>query len=87
MLTRSAALELAPYQIRVNGIAPGTTDTESNLPSMQQDPIGWQNIIDNIPLQRIGHPDDYAGIVVLLESDTSSWMTGVTIACDGGKTI
>lgn len=87
MLTRSAALELAPYQIRVNGIAPGTTDTESNLSSMQQDPIGWQKMIDNIPLKRVGHPEDYAGIVVLLASDASSWMTGVMIACDGGKTI
>ncbi|EKD72205.1 MAG: hypothetical protein ACD_45C00737G0005 [uncultured bacterium] len=54
---------------------------------MQKDPIGWQKIIDNIPLKRVGHPDDYAGIVVLLASDASSWMTGVTIACDGEKTI
>ncbi|CAN5320955.1 hypothetical protein BH10PSE19_BH10PSE19_15060 [soil metagenome] len=84
MLTRCAALELAPYQIRVNGIAPGTTDTESNLPYMEQDPSGWQQMIDNIPL---GHPEDYAGIVILLASDASSWMTGVNIASDGGKTI
>lgn len=87
MLTRSAALELAPYQIRVNGIAPGTTDTESNLPFRQKDPSGWQQIIDNIPLKRIGYPEDYAGLVVLLASNASSWITGVTIACDGGKTI
>lgn len=87
MLTRSAALELAPYQIRVNGIAPGTTDTESNLPFMQKDPSGWQQIIDDIPLKRVGLPEDYSGLVVLLASNASSWMTGVTIACDGGKTI
>lgn len=87
MLTRSAALELAPYQIRVNGIAPGTTDTESNLPYVQKDPSGWQQMIDNIPLKRVGHPEDYAGLAVLLASDASSWITGVTIACDGGKTI
>ncbi len=87
MLTRSAALELAPYQIRVNGIAPGTTETESNLPFMQKDPSRWQQIIDNIPLKRVGHPEDYSGLVVLLASNASSWMTGVTIACDGGKTI
>lgn len=87
MLTRSAALELAPYQIRVNGIAPGTTETESNLPFMQKDPSGWQQIIDDIPLKRVGLPEDYSGLVVLLASNASSWMTGVTIACDGGKTI
>ncbi len=87
MLTRCAALELAPYQIRVNGIALGTTDTESNFSFKEQDPIGWKKMIDDIPLKRVGHPDDYAGLVVLLASDASSWMTGVTIAFDGGKTI
>jgi glucose 1-dehydrogenase len=87
MLTRCAALELAPYQIRVNGIAPGTTDTESNLPCIQQDPTGWQQIIEHIPLKRVGHPKDYAGLAVLLVSDAADWITGVTIACDGGKTI
>lgn len=87
MLARSAALELSQYQIRVNGIAPGTTDTESNLPYMKQDPAGWQQVIDNIPLKRVGHPKDIAGLAVLLASDASDWVTGVTIACDGGKTV
>lgn len=86
MLTRCAALELAQHQIRVNGIAPGTADTESNLPYMEQDPAGWQKIIDNIPLKRVGHPKDVAGLAVFLASDASDWVTGVTIACDGGKT-
>lgn len=87
MLTRSAALELAPYQIRVNGIAPGTTLTESNIPYMQNDPAGWQQVINNIPLKRVGQPEDYAELVILLASDAASWITGVTIPCDGGKTI
>lgn len=87
MLTRCAALELAQYQIRVNGIAPGTTETESNLPYMEQDPIGWQKIIDNIPLKRVGDPKDIGGLAVFLASDASDWITGVTIACDGGKTV
>lgn len=87
MLTRSAALELAQYGIRVNGIAPGTTDTESNLPYMQQDPAGWQQIIDNIPLKRVGLPKDIGAFAVVLASDVSDWVTGVTIACDGGKTV
>jgi len=86
MLTRCAAIELAQYQIRVNGIAPGTTETESNLPYMEQDPAGWQQITDSIPLKRVGHPKDYAGLAVLLASDAADWITGVTIACDGGKT-
>lgn len=87
MLTRCAALELAQHQIRVNSIAPGTTDTESNLPYKKQDPAAWNQIIDNIPLKRIGQPKDIAGLAVLLASDASDWITGVTIACDGGKTV
>lgn len=87
MLTRCAALELAPFQIRVNGIAPGMTETESNEPFMLQDPNGWQQAVDKIPLGRAGLPEDYAGIAVLLASDASSWLTGVTIPCDGGVTI
>lgn len=87
MLTRCAALELAPYQIRVNGIAPGTTETESNLPYIQQDPEAWQRTINNVPLKRIGQPNDFATLVVLLASEDSDWITGVTITCDGGQTI
>jgi NAD(P)-dependent dehydrogenase (short-subunit alcohol dehydrogenase family) len=87
MLTRCAALELAEYGIRVNGIAPGTVETESNFPYMQQDPVGWQQIIDNIPLKRIGYPKDIGNLAVFLASDASEWITGVTIACDGGKTV
>ncbi|MBV8801973.1 MAG: SDR family oxidoreductase, partial [Gammaproteobacteria bacterium] len=87
MLTRCAALELAEHQIRVNGIAPGTTETESNLPYIKQDPSAWQHMIENIPLKRVGYPKDIAALAVFLASDVSDWITGVTIPCDGGKTI
>ena len=69
MLTQAAALELAPYQIRVNGIAPGTTDTESNQPYKEQDPDGWNQVIKKIPLGRAGKPNDIAGLAVFL-----AWM-------------
>lgn len=87
MLTQSAALELAPHQIRVNGIAPGMTETESNQPYIIQDPKGWASKIKTIPLGRAGQPQDYAGLAVFLASDMSSWLTGVTIPCDGGALI
>lgn len=87
MLTKSAALELAPHQIRVNGIAPGATETESNVPYIEKDPEDWHRVIEKIPLRRAGQPEDYAGLAVLLASDASSWLTGVTIICDGGTTI
>ncbi len=86
MLTKCAALELAPHQIRVNAIAPGRTQTPSNE-SLMEDKAAWQAIIDKIPLGRTGVPDDYAGLAVLLASDQSSWMTGSIILCDGGFTI
>lgn len=86
MLTKCAALELAPHQIRVNGIAPGRTQTPSNQPLIDN-PKAWQAVIDKIPLGRAGLPDDYAGLAVLLASDASSWITGTTILCDGGCTI
>ncbi len=87
MLTKSAALELAPYNIRVNGIAPGATETESNQPYIQQDPKGWQSMIKKIPLGRAGLPQDIGMLAVFLASEASGWITGVTVICDGGTTL
>lgn len=87
MLTKCAALELGQYQIRVNGIAPGQTETESNQPYMEQDPQGWVEVVKKIPLGRAGKPHDIGGLCVFLASDESSWLTGVTIPVDGGLII
>jgi NAD(P)-dependent dehydrogenase (short-subunit alcohol dehydrogenase family) len=87
MLTKCAALELGQYQIRVNGIAPGQTETESNQPYMEQDPDGWNQVIKKIPLGRAGKPNDISGLAVFLASDEASWLTGVTIPVDGGLII
>jgi len=87
MLTRSAALELAPYQIRVNSIAPGLVDTESNLDFKTGDPQGWQNALNEIPIGRVGQPIDCAQLAVFLASDDSSWITGAVIPIDGGMSI
>ena len=87
MLTQCAALELGPYGIRVNGIAPGQTETESNQPYMQQDPEGWMRVINKIPLRRAGKPIDIGELAVFLASEQASWLTGVTIPVDGGMII
>lgn len=87
MLTKCAALELGQYQIRVNGIAPGQTETESNLPSMENDPEGWTQVIKKIPLGRAGKPHDIGELAAFLASDEASWLTGVTIPVDGGLII
>ena len=87
MLTKCAALELGAYQIRVNGIAPGQTETESNQPSMEQDPMSWNQVIKKIPMGRTGKPHDISALAVFLASDDASWITGVTIPVDGGSII
>jgi len=82
--TRSFALEVAPNGVRVNAIAPETTDTD-------QVPIQrWiaeedkPHIPFMIPLGRFGTPDDHAGAALFLASGLSAWMTGVTLPVDGG---
>jgi NAD(P)-dependent dehydrogenase (short-subunit alcohol dehydrogenase family) len=82
-LTRALAVELAPDKIRVNGILPGTTVTGINRERFS-DPDVLAQRVRRIPLGRPGQPDDYAGPVILLASDASSWMTGSLIAVDGG---
>ena len=89
MLTKSAAVELAPFNIRVNGIAPGTIRTRlfealfSHLSSDEAEKA-IQNFSKRFPLKRVGIPDDIAGAMVFLASDASMYMTGETIVIDGG---
>ena len=82
--TRSLALELAPENIRVNAIAPETTETEQ-IPIHSWIPDEHKDYIKRwIPLGRYGQPADCAGSAVFLASDLSSWITGATINLDGG---
>lgn len=79
--TKTAALELAPHGIRVNGLAPDFTLTES-LAKMA--PAGEENAKLMAPLGRAGHVDEMAGAAVFLASDPSSCVTGQTLHVDGG---
>lgn len=89
MLTKSAAVELAPFNIRVNAIAPGSIRTRlfdalfSHLPSEEAEKA-IQDFGSNFPIKRVGIPDDIAGAMVFLTCDASSYMTGETIVIDGG---
>jgi NAD(P)-dependent dehydrogenase (short-subunit alcohol dehydrogenase family) len=81
-LTRTLALELAPYNIRVNSIAPGHIDTPGT--SQWRTPNGKEQLISNIPLGRVGQPEDIATVALFLASDASTYITGETILVDGG---
>lgn len=82
--SKSIALELAPEQIRVNIIAPETTETLQVPVSRMIDDRYRQHTARWIPMGRFGAAADIAGCAVFLASDLSSWVTGTTIHADGG---
>lgn len=83
--TRVAALELAPYQINVNCVLPGTTKTDMSK-DVLADPVVQKALIDPVPLGRLGTPEDLTGIVLYLASDEADWTTGQSFIVDGGHT-
>ena len=82
-LTRLMANELAPHHINVNAIAPGYMATENTRP-LREDPVRSKAILDRIPAGRWGKPEDLQGVCVFLASSASDYMTGYTVAVDGG---
>ena len=81
-LTKVQALELARYGIRANAIAPGYFETEINSGFLKSD--AGQKLINRIPMRRTGQPEDLDGLMLLLCSDRSAYMTGSVIPIDGG---
>lgn len=79
-MTKTAAKELAPRNIRVNAIAPGMIDTDM---MRSVGPVHLQKHIDNIPMGRLGRPEEIADVCVFLASDMASYLTGQIIAVDG----
>ena len=77
-LTQAMALDLAPHGIRVNAIAPGLTRAG------YADPERRRATIAQIPLGRLGDPQDLVGAILFLASDDSVWATGSTVTVDGG---
>jgi 3-oxoacyl-[acyl-carrier protein] reductase len=89
MLSRSMAIELAPDHIRVNCVAPviGVTGLLENFMGMSDTAENRAKFIATIPLGRLTDPADVAGACLYLASDEASFVTGVVLEVDGGRTI
>ncbi len=81
MFTKSAALELGPFGIRVNCVAPGAIETERTKAELADFAKSWASLT---PLRRIGTSDDVASAVEFLLSDGASFISGQTLGVDGG---
>ncbi|HEY5225888.1 MAG TPA: SDR family oxidoreductase, partial [Methylovirgula sp.] len=86
LLMKSMAQELAPFRIRVNGIAPGAIRTPINTAAWDT-PEAYAQLMKLIPYDRIGEPDDIARAAVWLASDAADYVVGTTLFVDGGMTL
>ncbi len=84
-LVKQFAVLLGPRGIRVNAVAPGVIDTD--MSSFVRSDEGRQFTLGMQALQRVGHPDDVAGVVAFLASDASRWVTGETVEASGGSKL
>ncbi len=85
MLTKTLAQEAAPYNVRVLALAPGAIKTTINQ-NVWNNQAGLDDLLEKIPLHRIGEPEEVARMAVVLVSDVASYVTGRTIFVDGGMT-
>jgi len=86
-LTRALAVEWAPYNINVNAIAPGYFLTEPNIKFFEADQDFYRQVVEMVPLKRIGDPNELKGTVIYLASEASNFMTGSIVVVDGGYTL
>lgn len=87
--TKTQALQFAPDGIRVNAIAPGSIYFEGGTwdDAKKNNPALYESIRASIPAGRYGSPEEVARLAVFLASDAASWVTGQTIAADGGQML
>ena len=83
MITRNLAVELGPMGITINNVAPGAIATPINH-DLLNNPEQLKKVTQNIPLGRLGEPEDVSGIVAFLASDEAKYITGSTFYVDGG---
>ena len=84
-LVRSAALDLAGFNIRVNAVAPSMVKTRAAF--ITHDPVGGPAYLERVPMRRFAEPAEIAAAVAFLASDEASYITGQVITLDGGLTL
>ena len=84
-LVKSAALDLGPYGVRVNAVAPGMIRTRANY--ITEDPVAGSEYLKGVPLGRFAEPAEMAAVVAFLASDDASYVNGELLVADGGTTI
>ena len=85
-IVRHAAVDLAPYNVRVNAIAPGPFLTNIAGGRMHREPEIVKKFVAPVPMGRLGQPDEIKGLALLLASPAGSFITGTVIPIDGGTT-
>ncbi|MBF9048825.1 SDR family oxidoreductase [Roseobacter sp. HKCCD9010] len=83
-LTKAAALALAPHNIRVNAVGPGSIDT-AMMAGVNANPEALERVLSRTPLKRVGSPREVGDVVAFLASSKASYVTGETIYVDGGR--
>ena len=83
-LTKATALALAPHNIRVNAVGPGSIDTDM-MTGVNASPEAMKMVLSRTPLKRVGSPREIGDVVAFLASPKASYITGETIYVDGGR--
>jgi NAD(P)-dependent dehydrogenase (short-subunit alcohol dehydrogenase family) len=88
-LTRSCAVDLAQFGVRVNCVCPGTTETPlvREAVNSARDPVAARRVLEEVrPLNRLGRPDEIASAILYMASDEAGYATGAILSIDGGST-
>ncbi len=86
-MTRAMAVELSPFGIRINCIAPGFIATDMSAKALNNDPGRKNRVLSRTPMGKLGAPADIGDLAYFLASDQSKFITGTVIPVDGGNSI
>jgi len=86
-MTRAMAVELSPFGIRVNCIAPGFIATDMSAKALNGDMERMQKVMSRTPMGKLGEPEDVADAALFLASDAAKYLTGVILPVDGGNSV